>query len=148
MIQSGLQQFVAEFEKPHPYLNTKQRFYKMRMGSIYMNKLQQLYLNALNNWPYAITYSADDKVQNELKLIYQETANMFYKTQSLIWSMKNAGFMERFFNFKLPLLGLLTNMHLWAKMGIVRRKGKDCIEDDSLYTATLYNQCMSQRLYY
>ena len=73
---------------------------------------------------------------------------MFHKTQSLIWSMKNAGFMERLFHFKLPLLGLLTNMHLWAKVGIVRRKGKDCIEDDILYTATLYNHCMAQRLYY
>ena len=51
--------------------------------------------------------------------------------------------MERFFHYKLPLLGLPTNMHLWAKVDIVRRKGKDCIEDDMLYTATLYNQCMS-----
>lgn len=108
-----------------------------------MNRLQQLYLNALNNWPYAITYSPDDKVQAELKNIYKDTVNMFHKTTSLIWSMKNAGFMERFFHYKLPLLGLLTNMHLWAKVEIVRRKGKDCIENDMLYTATLYNQCMA-----
>ena len=62
--------------------------------------------------------------------------------------MKNAGFVERLFHFKLPVLALLTNVHFWANVSVVRRKGKDCVANDALYVETVFNYCMTHRTYY